>query len=219
MFMEPHTKIVSQKCILFDFDGVIADTESQYDQFWAAIGRDFQLGGDSFAADIKGTTISCIFNTYFPHASPEVRAGIADACRKFELQMDFRFVAGARAFINYLRMQGCKMAVVTSSPTAKMTVALRQLQLTGVFDAMITADDITRGKPDPMCYLRAAEKLQAAPADCVVFEDSIPGITAGKNAQMKVIGLSTTLPAARLHPLTAYVIPDFSDLKSVVSLL
>ena len=68
---------------------------------------------------------------------------------------------------------------------------------------------ITQGKPDPMCYLLAAKDLNVSPEDCIVFEDSFNGIQSGKDAGMRVIGLSTTNPAESLRDKVYEVIPNF----------
>ena len=102
-----------------------------------------------------------------------------------------------------------RLGLVTSSDEAKVRRAFRLLSLDGLFDTLVTADRITRGKPDPMCYLLAASDLQVAPEDCLVFEDSFAGIEAATRAGMRVIGLSTTNPAEALKGKVYKVIPDF----------
>ena len=197
--------------ILFDFDGVIADTEPQYDLFFGQLAARYHLA-ENFAALIKGTTLAAIMEKYFSHLPPAEQAKIIEDHRRYELQMNYTFIPGAREAIARFKAQGYKIAVVTSSPDEKMNVALQKMNLQNTFDAFITADKITRGKPDPMCYLLAAGELRVPPAACIVFEDSIAGITAGKKAGMKVIGLATTLPAATLSQYTDTVIPDFVEL-------
>ncbi|MDR0694440.1 MAG: HAD family phosphatase [Prevotellaceae bacterium] len=198
--------------ILFDFDGVIADTEPQYDLFFDRLAAKYHLQ-ENFAALIKGTTLAAIMEKYFGNCPPAEQAEIIEVHRRYELQMDYAFIPGAREAITRFKSQGYKIAVVTSSSTEKMKVALQKMNLENTFDTLITADKITEGKPDPMCYLLAAEELRVLPAECVVFEDSIAGITAGKKAGMKVIALSTTLPAEALSPYIDTIIPNFLDFE------
>ncbi|MDR2801676.1 MAG: HAD family phosphatase [Prevotellaceae bacterium] len=198
--------------VLFDFDGVVADTEPQYDLFFGRLAAKYHLG-ENFAALIKGTTLAAIMKKYFGNYPPEEQAEIIEEHRRYELQMNYTFISGAREAIARFRAQGYKTAVVTSSPSEKMNIALHAMNLEHAFDALITADKITKGKPDPMCYLLAAEELCVSPAECLVFEDSIAGITAGKEAGMKVIGLSTTLPAATLSRYVDTIIPNFLNFE------
>jgi HAD superfamily hydrolase (TIGR01509 family) len=197
--------------ILFDFDGVIADTEPQYDLFFDQLAAKYNLG-NNFAALIKGTTLAAVMEKYFGDCPPEEQAKIVENLRRYELQMNYTFIPGAREAIARFKARGYKIAVVTSSPNEKMRVALQKMNLENAFDALITADKITKGKPDPMCYLLAAETLCVSPVECVVFEDSIAGITAAKNAGMKTVGLATTLPAVTLTQYVDTIIPNFVDL-------
>ena len=90
-----------------------------------------------------------------------------------------------------------------------MKRAFGLLHLDNLFDTLVTADRITQGKPDPMCYLLAAKDLNVSPEDCIVFEDSFNGTQSGKDAGMRVIGLSTTNPAESLRDQVYEVIPNF----------
>lgn len=203
--------------ILFDFDGVVADTEHLYSVFWSGVAEKFCLDTPDFTARIKGSTMTTIFDNYFPLLSEEGRQGIIRDCMAFELAMEYREVAGAFDFIQLLKQKNYKVGLVTSSPDSKMSIALRHLHLEDVFDTIVTANRIRRGKPDPMCYLVAAEDLRVTPRECVVFEDSFPGIEAGKGAGMKVIALSTTNTFTSLSGKVHAVIPDFTDQDKIFS--
>ncbi|MDR3058231.1 MAG: HAD family phosphatase [Prevotella sp.] len=202
--------------VLFDFDGVIADTEPQYDIYMDAIGERYNLGIKNFALQVKGTTSPDIMKKYFSHFSKEEQDNIMNELAEFELQMDFPLVKGAMNFINYLKENKYKVGLVTSSQDFKMERALDMLNMSDTFDTEVTAVRITEGKPNPMCYLLAAKDLNVSPSECVVFEDSFHGIRAGKDAGMRVIGVSTTIPAEQLTDKADHVIPDFSDLQQVI---
>ena len=131
----------------------------------------------------------------------------------FEQQMDYRYVAGFEEFIAELRKQGVKTAVVTSSNQPKMqAVYQHHPEFRGLFDAILTSEDFERSKPDPDCYLKAAQRFGVAPKDCVVFEDSFNGLKSGRAAGMYVVGLATTNPADAIRPLCDEVVSDFLSL-------
>ena len=130
----------------------------------------------------------------------------------FDHTMPMPPVCGALEFLRTLKRQGVKTGLVTSSDDIKIKRAFELLRLDGLFDTIVTADRISEGKPNPMCYLLAAQDLQEDPAHCIVFEDSFNGIKAGTAAGMRVIGLSTTNPAEQLRPLVHEVIPHFEEL-------
>jgi haloacid dehalogenase superfamily, subfamily IA, variant 3 with third motif having DD or ED len=205
--------------ILFDFDGVITNTEPQYDLFFNEVGKRYGLGIDNFATYIKGVTLPNILERFFPDHSEEDKNKIAEETIEFEKQMDFSPIPGSLKFIEYAKNAGYKIGLVTSSQDFKMKIALEQLNLTGVFDTEVTADRIVQGKPDPMCYLLGAKDLDSSPEECIVFEDAPMGIQAATGAGMKVIGLSTTVPADELKDNVFAVIPDFTNLQAVISLL
>lgn len=135
---------------------------------------------------------------------------------EFELQMDFPLVDGVMEFIEYLKNNNYKIGLVTSSQDFKMKRALDILNLSETFDTEVTAARISKGKPNPACYLLAAEDLNVSPSECVVFEDSFHGIRAGKDAGMRVVGVSTTIPENELQGKADFIISDFSDIQQVI---
>ena len=108
-----------------------------------------------------------------------------------------------------LKEHGVQIGLVTSSDNAKVKRAFGLLHLDNLFDTLVTADRITQGKPDPMCYLLAAKDLNVSPEDCIVFEDSFNGLKAGMASGATVIGLATTNSREDIAPLCHYVLDDF----------
>jgi HAD superfamily hydrolase (TIGR01509 family) len=105
-----------------------------------------------------------------------------------------------------------KIALVTSSSDIKMSYVYKDHPtFKDLFDVLITANQITRSKPDPQCYQKAAEELGVRREDCFVFEDSFAGLEAGRKAQMRVIGLATTNSPASMEGHCDIVIPNFDD--------
>lgn len=206
--------VTNMQALLFDFDGVIVHTEPEYDRFFETLVRDMRLPVEHFAERLKGKRLVEALETEFPQFSPEQKGRIIEATRRFELSMSLPLVSGVLDFIRKSKVRGCKVGLVTSSIEPKMEVALAKLGLAeGVFDTEVMAGRIERGKPDPMCYLLAADDLGVLPGDCIVFEDSLAGVQAGLAAGMTVVGVATTLPYKRLAALTPYVIPDFRDVQ------
>jgi HAD superfamily hydrolase (TIGR01509 family) len=203
--------------VLFDFDGVIADTEGQYARYFEHLATVYPPSVPDLAASVRGVTLPDILERFFHYYPEETKREIAAGVRQFELEMEYRFIPGAGEFTRVLKERGYKLGLVTSSQEGKMRVALDKLGLQETFDVVVTAARVTRGKPDPECYLLAAAELGATPGECVVFEDSIAGITAGKRAGMKVVGLATTLPAASVREHVTSILPDFSNIKDAMN--
>jgi HAD superfamily hydrolase (TIGR01509 family) len=200
------------KTALFDFDGVIVDTEPIYDLFWEEAGKRYEVGIDNFVDIIKGTTTPDIIKIYFSNHPEAIQQKVFDECIAYEREMELPAMPGSLEFLHLLKANQVKMGLVTSSDQSKINRAIALHNLQGIFDTIVTSEDITKGKPDPMCYLLAAERIQAAPQECLVFEDSFNGIKAGNAAGMRVIGLSTTNSAASLKDMVHQVIPDFQDI-------
>ena len=199
---------------LFDLDGVIIDTEPQYDIFWKKTAKKYQLGIENFENIIKGTTLPYILSNYFSHFPETIQQELAVANQTFELEMDIITIPGALAFLEKVKEVGIPMGLVTSSDDCKINYVFSRLPIRQYFDVIISAGRIIHGKPDPMCYLLAAQDLGISPENCYVFEDSFNGIKSGNAAGMKVIGLSTTNSADSIAKDCIRVIPDFCSFSA-----
>ena len=198
---------------LFDFDGVVVDTEPQYTLFWDEKGKKYHPEIPNFGHHIKGQTLIQIYKQFF--REPE---GLQDEITRqlldYELTMHFEYIDGVVDFMKELREKGVKLAIVTSSNDAKMANAYREHpELKTMVDFIVTADRVTHSKPHPECFLLGAEILGVEKDNCIVFEDSFHGIEAGNRAGIKVIGLATTNSAEAIADKCALVIPDFTDLS------
>ena len=203
------------KAALFDLDGVVFDTEPQYTVFWGAQCREFHPEHPGLEHEIKGQTLTQIYDRCFTaDGLAEKQALITQRLDEFEAQMHFDYIDGFEDFVRDLRERGIKTAVVTSSNVPKMQSVYRQRpEFCELFDAILTAEDFERSKPDPDCYLKAAQRFGAEPSECVVFEDSFNGLKSGRAAGMTVIGLSTTNKADDIAPLCDEVIPNYMNFK------
>lgn len=196
---------------LFDFDGVIADTETQYTVFWDRMGKEY-LSLEGFGHTIKGQTLVQIFDRYFNGMIRE-QEEIVPQLNEFERNMTYGYIPGADAFMKELKVAGIPMAIVTSSNDIKMSNAYREHpELLELVDTVLTSEHFTKSKPDPECFLKGMEVLGGAPEDTVVFEDSFHGLTAGRASGAKVIGLATTNKREAIAPLCDMVIDDFLGL-------
>ena len=198
--------------ILFDFDGVIVDTETQYTTFWNKTGKDY-LGLEDFGHTIKGQTLKQILGKYFEGMQKE-QEEIIPLLYAFEAQMSYEYMPGFTRFMSGIKEAGVRTAIVTSSNDAKMANAFKaHPELPGLVDAILTSEHFSRSKPDPECFLKGMEVLGGVPEDTYVFEDSFHGIKAGRASGAKVIGLATTNRREDIAPLCDMVIDDFTNLS------
>lgn len=193
--------------VLFDLDGVILDTESQYSIFWNRTGKEV-LGLDDFGKIIKGQTLTHILR-HFEGASKSIDEIVAELY-EYERNMSYDYIPGADGFMKSLKDNGIPMAIVTSSNDAKMgNVRKERPELWELTEAVLTSEHFSKSKPDPECFLKGMEILGGRPEDTYVFEDSIHGINAGRSAGAKVIGLATTNTREAIADLCDQVIDDF----------
>ncbi len=197
---------------LFDLDGVVFDTESQYSIFWGGQCRKYHPERPGLEKEIKGQTLVQIFDRYFDDLKDEQET-IVRRLNEFEQQMTFGYIEGFEQFIKSLRENGVKTAVITSSNQMKMSaVYAAHPEMRELFDEILTSEDFERSKPDPDCYIKGAEKFGMAKERCIVFEDSFNGLKSGRAAGMKVVGLATTNAAEAIREYSDYVIADFRGL-------
>ena len=196
---------------LFDLDGVIIDSESKYTEFWSGVDRDYPTGIENYALAIKGTTLEEIMKHYDDET---VKAEILRRLETFQREMEFCLFDGVIDFLKDLKSRGVPCAIVTSSDHEKMTRLFSQLpELREMFKVVIDSSMITRSKPDPEGYIKAAHAIGGAPGDCYVFEDSLQGIRAGKASGATVVGIATTLPREVIEPEADMVIDSFASLR------
>lgn len=196
-----------KKGVLFDLDGVLVDSEGEYTKFWGATGRRFNVGGESFAADIKGTTLGEILSG-FPE---DTHDGIVAELHAFEQSMSYPMIDGVAEFIAQLQRAGIPMAIVTSSDNVKMGYLFKaRPELKEAITALVTGSMVEKSKPDPEGYLKGAELIGIPIEDCFVFEDSLQGLQAGMSSGATVVGLATTNPRERLKGKAHRIIDDFA---------
>ncbi len=119
-------------------------------------------------------------------------------------------LAGAAEWVRRLQREGWLQAIASSAPRANVDVVLEVLEMASFFQALVSAEDVTAGKPDPQVFLTAAARLDVAPQACIVVEDSPMGIEAARRAGMHCIGVSRNgrLAAADLAVPSLDQLPD-----------
>ncbi len=178
--------------LLFDMDGVIADTEHSVTEFWQRIAAEHQvhLVADDFLTHVYGRPADRTLDALFPALSSVERDAVHEMMREYEERDTYQQVPGAVPFLQRLTALGVPTALVTSGEPHKVNAVSDQLGLADLFSAWVTARDIRVGKPDPQCYLAAAQSLGVAPDRCIVFEDAVSGVQAGVAAGMLCVGVA-----------------------------
>lgn len=201
------------KAALFDLDGVVFDTEPQYTVFWGGICRQYHPEHPGLEHEIKGQTLTQIYDRWFSGPLLSEQDSITARLNDYEQQMHYDYIAGFEPLIATLHHHGVKTAVVTSSNIPKMESVYRyQMGFCSLFDAILTSEDFERSKPDPACYIKAAQRLETENDECIVFEDSFNGLKSGRAAGMTVVGLATTNTVEAIKPLSDLQLKDYDGL-------
>lgn len=196
---------------LFDLDGVLIDSEKEYSRIWATVNSEFPTGVQDLEVRIKGCTLDKILDDYFPVRS--IREKVVKRLYELEGKMHYAYLPGAEALLNRLRELEIPASLVTSSNEDKMRHLDEELpEIKSYFNFIVTADIITKSKPDPEGYLTGAKKINREIKDCVVFEDSLQGVKAGNASGASVIGIAGTLPKETLSPYCDIVINSLEEI-------
>ena len=182
------------RCVLFDFDGVVADTEPSNNRYLEQALAVFGLKlNDEQRLALIGVNGLDFIRPLLASAEPPVSDEAYLAVRQkqgntYENSPDLKAQPGLRDFLGLLRGAGIKTGLVSSTSSRLILAALNRLGLADQFDAILCGDMVRRKKPDPEGYRRAMELLQVPPECCVVIEDSPVGIRAGLGAGAWVVG-------------------------------
>jgi mannitol-1-/sugar-/sorbitol-6-phosphatase len=196
------------RAFLFDMDGTLVDSDAAVERAWKAWARRYDVDESLVLADVHGSPAETTVRRVAPQLTDEA---VAEAAR-FQLALQYSDLddvvaaPGASAVLDVLAERQMPWAVVT---TADRRLATARLGAAGIVaPVLITSEDVTRGKPHPDGYLEAASRLRVRPADCLVVEDSHPGVAAGQAAGMRVAalrGLSADLSLSGLGQLAAWL--------------
>lgn len=199
------------KAALFDLDGTLIDTEDQYTVIWGKICRKYRPDIPRLEYLIKGTTLVQIFERYFPNKEDQIE--IDQFLDKSEAEMDYSFYPGALAFIEDLKKNGVKCAIVTSSNQKKMASVRKAIvNFDDLFDRVLTSEDFSASKPAPDCYLLGAKVFGCEKDECAVFEDAFTGLQAGMSSGIFTFGITTCNSREAIADKCNYVIDSFEGL-------
>ena len=198
---------------IFDMDGLLLDTERIYQQTWREMAAEYGVALDGrFTADIIGISRAgslAVIARYLPMVDPD--AFVTEGSRRvYEKEAaGIPLMPGVRTILEGLRGLGFGLAVASSSGTEMVLRNLRVAGLDPYFDAVVSGQDVQRGKPAPDIFLYAAQRLGLDAAQCYVFEDSLNGIRAGHAAGSRAIMIPDLVaPTEEVAALCAAIFPD-----------
>ena len=191
------------RAVIWDLDGVIADTGSFHFRAWRELAQG--IGLDFSAEDFQrvfGLRNADIIRTVLaPQITAEDLEALAERKEKSyraKIRHNIKPLPGVLPLLHELREMEFKLAVASSTAPTNIELVLSSLGIRQMFHCLVSGQDVDKGKPDPEVFLLAAAKLGAEPDYCVVIEDAIKGIEAAKAAGMKCIAVANTHPQPSL---------------------
>jgi beta-phosphoglucomutase len=186
------------RAVLWDMDGTLLDSAEYHWLAWRDIlhAEGYPITYDEFKATFgqrNDTILRGYFGADLPDAEVE-RIGAAKEARYRDLvrERGITLLPGVGAWLERLREAGWRQAIASAAPLANVEAIVATLSIAPFFGAVVAAEDVQRGKPDPQVFLLAAERLGVPPARSVVVEDAPAGVEAAHRAGMRAIGARTS---------------------------
>jgi beta-phosphoglucomutase len=202
--------------VIFDVDGVLVDSYQAHYEAWVLIGRErgFSITEEQFATSFGRTSREAIVEIFGLRDLTAAQIAELDHVKEAkyrELLADtFPELDGAGKLIDALHAAGFRLGVGSSGPPPNVALAVDQLHRRDKFAAIISGEDVQRGKPDPQVFLLAAERMGVSPANCCVIEDAPPGIEAAHRAGMKCIAVTSTGRTREEQAAAEWIVPSLA---------
>lgn len=211
----------NQTAFIFDMDGTIVDNMGYHNRAWqeffAGHGMTMALDGIQRLTYGKNNReiLRGIFGDHLTDDDVREQGERKETMYREIYKPLMKPVDGLMEFLDETKRLNIPIAVATAAGQPNIDFVMNNLNLDSYFDAIVSAENVKRGKPHPDLFLAAAQKLNVAPASCLVFEDALAGIEAAYRAEMKVIAITTTYAAHHFESLPAVkrVIEDFTEVS------
>src|SRR5437764_9102427 len=186
---------IQQYAAIWDVDGTLVDTAEMHFAAWLRLCR--ELGRPFSREDFTATfgkrnpeIFRQLFGPEFPERQIEELGVRKEDYYKEAARAGVDLLPGARRLLAELHAAGVQQAIGSSAPRGNVDLILALTETEAFFQAVSSAEDTTRGKPDPQVFLVAADRLKVAPAHCVVFEDAVAGVEAARAGGMRCVAVS-----------------------------
>jgi len=205
------------RAVVFDMDGVLIDSHPAHRASWREFlhSVDRNVSEDELSFILDGHTRQEILRHFLGDLSPSELSDYGKWKDEVFRSMEHRIqpIPGVIQFVEDLNRLGMACAIATSASEIRTFATIERMGLGDRFDAVVTAGDVSAGKPDPMVYRMACERLNLPPEHGLAFDDAPSGIQSARSAGMRCIGVSSNgLRQQLLHAGAERVIANFVGL-------
>ena len=199
------------KAIIFDLDGTMVDSLPYHHESWRIFFKNNNLEENDFTEILKeykgGGTLELMTSVFGDMYTKDELKTMTD-----DKEIIFRDIykskiypiEGLKKFLDNLKENNILLSIGSNAIRKNVLMTIEELSITNYFSYIICGDEVSKGKPDPEMYIKTLSKLNIRKDECVIFEDSIEGVTAAKNADIKVIGVTSSQSSEILKSVGAF---------------
>ena len=207
---------------IFDMDGTLFDTEKLYRQAWLDVAAEFgEEKNYELPTAISGTNLGeesyAVIRRFYPNIDAEAYLARVLVEVRAAAERNLELMTGVEEILDFFKSAGVAMAVASSAPVAVIEKNLTRANLRGYFKVLVGGDLVTNGKPAPDIFQLAAERLNLAPKDCYIFEDSLNGIRAAAASGGAAIMIPDTVqPTEDIKKICAAIFPNLNAARRAI---
>ena len=209
------------KAIIFDLDGTLVDSLPYHHESWRIFFKNNNLEEHDFSEVLKeykgGGTLELMTSVFGDMYTKDELKKMTD-----DKEIIFRDIykskiypiEGLKQFLDNLKENNISLAIGSNAIRKNVIMTIEELSLTNYFSSIICGDEVSRGKPDPEMFVKTLSNLNVSRDECIIFEDSIEGVKAAKNAHIKVIGVTSSQSSEKLKSVGAFkTIDDYTKIS------
>jgi len=209
------------KAIIFDLDGTLVDSLPYHHESWRIFFKNNNLEEHDFSEVLKeykgGGTLELMTSVFGDMYTKDELKKMTD-----DKEIIFRDIykskiypiEGLKQFLDNLKENNILLSIGSNAIRKNVIMTIEELSLTNYFSSIICGDEVSRGKPDPEMFVKTLSNLNVSRDECIIFEDSIEGVKAAKNAHIKVIGVTSSQSSEKLKSVGAFkTIDDYTKIS------
>lgn len=209
------------KAIIFDLDGTLVDSLPYHHESWRIFFKNNNLEEHDFSEVLKeykgGGTLELMTSVFGDMYTKDELKKMTD-----DKEIIFRDIykskiypiEGLNKFLDNLKENNILLSIGSNAIRKNVLMTIEELGITDYFSSIICGDEVSKGKPDPEMYLKTLSNLKMDKNECIIFEDSIEGVTAAKNAGIKSIGVTSSQSSEILKSFGAFkTINDYTEIS------